>query len=73
MRIVVSVSTHVFFSIVGVVKHVDDPTHCTSAERCILAYVHDLYNACYCVRVSIDNSTHTHPPTHTHLYQREMR
>ena len=32
------------------VKHVSNPSDCTSAERCILAYLYDLYLACSILR-----------------------
>ena len=30
----------------GVVKHVVNPSECSSPERCILAYLYDLYVSC---------------------------
>lgn len=30
----------------GVVKHVANPSECSSPERCILAYLYDLYVSC---------------------------
>ncbi|XP_071503303.1 mediator of RNA polymerase II transcription subunit 12-like protein [Diadema antillarum] len=36
----------VFELLCGVVKHVSNVTNCTSAERCILAYLYDLYTSC---------------------------
>ncbi|XP_064639525.1 mediator of RNA polymerase II transcription subunit 12-like protein isoform X2 [Lineus longissimus] len=35
-----------FEGLCGVVKHVGNPSDCTSAERCILAYLYDLYTSC---------------------------
>lgn len=39
-------TTAVFEGLCKVVKHVSNPSDCTSAERCILAYLYDLYCAC---------------------------
>jgi mediator of RNA polymerase II transcription subunit 12 len=39
-------TTAVFEGLCKVVKHVSNPSDCTSAERCILAYLYDLYLAC---------------------------
>ncbi len=39
-------TTAVFEGLCKVVKHVTNPSDCTSAERCILAYLFDLYSAC---------------------------
>ncbi|RWS13512.1 thyroid hormone receptor-associated protein-like protein [Dinothrombium tinctorium] len=36
----------VFDGLYKLVKHVANPADCSSAERCILCYLHDLYNAC---------------------------
>ncbi|XP_013408892.1 mediator of RNA polymerase II transcription subunit 12-like protein [Lingula anatina] len=35
-----------FEGLCGVVKHVNNPSDCSSAERCILAYLYDLYTSC---------------------------
>ena len=37
----------------GVVKHVNNVTSCSSAERCIHAYLYDLYTSCSHLRVSL--------------------
>lgn len=34
-------------SLCKIVKHVCNPAECSSAERCILCYLHDLYSSCY--------------------------
>lgn len=39
-------TTSVFEGLCKVVKHVSNPSDCSSAERCILAYLYDLYLAC---------------------------
>lgn len=39
-------TTAVFEGLCKVVKHVTNPSDCSSAERCILAYLYDLYLAC---------------------------
>lgn len=39
-------TTAVFEGLCKVVKHVSNPSDCSSAERCILAYLYDLYLAC---------------------------
>lgn len=36
----------VFEGLCKVVKHVNNPGDCSSAERCILAYLYDLYTSC---------------------------
>ncbi|KAJ6669387.1 hypothetical protein lerEdw1_008196, partial [Lerista edwardsae] len=35
-----------FYRLCGVVKHVANPSECSSSERCILAYLYDLYVSC---------------------------
>lgn len=39
-------TTAVFEGLCKVVKHVSNPSDCSSAERCILAYLYELYLAC---------------------------
>uniref|UniRef100_A0A8C8SFF5 Mediator complex subunit 12L n=1 Tax=Pelusios castaneus TaxID=367368 RepID=A0A8C8SFF5_9SAUR len=39
-------TAHVFEGLCGVVKHVVNPSECSSPERCILAYLYDLYVSC---------------------------
>lgn len=39
-------TTAVFEGLCKVVKHVTNPSDCSSAERCILAYLYDLYVSC---------------------------
>uniref|UniRef100_A0A452IWQ1 Uncharacterized protein n=1 Tax=Gopherus agassizii TaxID=38772 RepID=A0A452IWQ1_9SAUR len=39
-------TAQVFEGLCGVVKHVVNPTECSSPERCILAYLYDLYVSC---------------------------
>jgi mediator of RNA polymerase II transcription subunit 12 len=39
-------TTAVFEGLCKVVKHVTNPSDCSSAERCILAYLYDLYGSC---------------------------
>lgn len=36
----------IFEGLCRVVKHVNNPSECTSAERCILVYLLDLYSSC---------------------------
>lgn len=36
----------IFEGLCRIVKHVTNPSDCSSAERCILAYLYDLYSAC---------------------------
>lgn len=43
-------TTAIFEGLCKVVKHVSNPSDCTSAERCILAYLYDLYLACSILR-----------------------
>jgi len=38
-------------SLCKVVKHVDKPSDCSSAERAILAYLYDLYTSCSYLKV----------------------
>ena len=40
-----------FFRLIGVVKHVCNPADCSSAERCILAYLYDVYTSCCYLKV----------------------
>lgn len=41
------ISSHGFLlRLCGVVKHVVNPSECSSPERCILAYLYDLYVSC---------------------------
>ncbi|KAM9316506.1 mediator of RNA polymerase II transcription subunit 12-like protein [Gastrophryne carolinensis] len=40
----------VFEGLCSVVKHVVNPSECSSAERCILAYLYDLYISCSPIR-----------------------
>nr|XP_023476879.1 mediator of RNA polymerase II transcription subunit 12-like protein isoform X2 [Equus caballus] len=39
-------TAQVFEGLCGVVKHVANPSECSSPERCILAYLYDLYVSC---------------------------
>ena len=39
------------FRLIGVVKHVCNPADCSSAERCILAYLYDVYTSCCYLKV----------------------
>ncbi|XP_058826167.1 mediator of RNA polymerase II transcription subunit 12 isoform X2 [Topomyia yanbarensis] len=39
-------TTAIFEGLCRIVKHVTNPSDCSSAERCILAYLYDLYSAC---------------------------
>lgn len=39
-------TTAIFEGLCRIVKHVSNPSDCSSAERCILAYLYDLYSAC---------------------------
>lgn len=40
-------SSYIFLlRLCGVVKHVVNPSECSSPERCILAYLYDLYVSC---------------------------
>ncbi|XP_063298596.1 mediator of RNA polymerase II transcription subunit 12-like protein [Pelobates fuscus] len=39
-------TAQVFEGLCGVVKHVVNPSDCSSPERCILAYLYDLYVSC---------------------------
>ncbi|XP_041119230.1 mediator of RNA polymerase II transcription subunit 12-like protein isoform X13 [Polyodon spathula] len=39
-------TAQVFEGLCGVVKHVVNPSECSSPERCILAYLYDLYLSC---------------------------
>uniref|UniRef100_A0A4W3I696 Mediator complex subunit 12 n=1 Tax=Callorhinchus milii TaxID=7868 RepID=A0A4W3I696_CALMI len=39
-------TAQVFEGLCGVVKHGVNPADCSSAERCILAYLYDLYTSC---------------------------
>ena len=39
-------TTAVFEGLCRVVKHVTNPGDCSSAERCVLAHLYDLYSSC---------------------------
>uniref|UniRef100_A0A8C6Y1A0 Mediator complex subunit 12L n=1 Tax=Naja naja TaxID=35670 RepID=A0A8C6Y1A0_NAJNA len=39
-------TAQVFEGLCGVVKHIVNPSECSSPERCILAYLYDLYGSC---------------------------
>ncbi|XP_057325001.1 mediator of RNA polymerase II transcription subunit 12 [Microplitis mediator] len=41
----------VFDLLCKVVKHVSNPSDCSSAERCILAHLYDLYSSCFFLKV----------------------
>nr|DBA26085.1 TPA: hypothetical protein GDO54_010385 [Pyxicephalus adspersus] len=43
-------TAQVFEGLCGVVKHVVNPSECSSPERCILAYLYDLYMSCSHIR-----------------------
>ncbi|XP_040205105.1 mediator of RNA polymerase II transcription subunit 12-like protein [Rana temporaria] len=43
-------TAQVFEGLCGVVKHVVNPSECSSPERCILAYLYDLYTSCSHIR-----------------------
>lgn len=45
-----------FESLCRIVKHVTNPADCSSAERCILAYLYDLYSCCSFLKVWNGNS-----------------
>lgn len=40
-----------FETLCKLVKHVSNPADCSSAERCILAYLYDLYSCCFFLKV----------------------
>ena len=40
---------------IRVVQHVGNPSDCTSAERCILAYLYDLYTSCSYLRAKFSD------------------
>lgn len=42
----ISLLTCSFLRLCSVVKHVVNPSECSSPERCILAYLYDLYVSC---------------------------
>uniref|UniRef100_A0A4W3IUW1 Mediator complex subunit 12L n=1 Tax=Callorhinchus milii TaxID=7868 RepID=A0A4W3IUW1_CALMI len=44
-------TAQVFEGLCGVVKHVVNPSECSSPERCILAYLYDLYVSCSHLRI----------------------
>lgn len=46
LRISTKICANVFFRLRIVVKSGVNPADCSSAERCILAYLYDLYNSC---------------------------
>ena len=40
------------FSLLATVDIIEDPGRCSSADRCILAYLFDLYSSCSQLKVS---------------------
>lgn len=40
----------IFEGLCRIIKHVTNPRECNSAERCILAYLSDLYESCYLLK-----------------------
>lgn len=61
----------VFEGLCKVVKHVTNPSDCSSAERCILAYLYDLYSACSLLKTkpaSTENFQNAYPKIKQALY-----
>ena len=46
----------VYCRLFNVVKHISNPSDCSSSERCILAYLYDLFACCYYVKAKFGDT-----------------
>lgn len=54
-----------------VVKHVSNPSDCSSAERCVLAHLYDLYSSCSLLKTKphgVEAFSNAYPKIRTALY-----
>ncbi|XP_034934643.1 mediator of RNA polymerase II transcription subunit 12 [Chelonus insularis] len=61
----------VFDLLCKVVKHVSNPSDCSSAERCILAYLYDLYTSCSLLKTKphgVEAFSNAYPKIRAALY-----
>lgn len=61
----------VFEGLCKVVKHVTNPGDCSSAERCILAHLYDLYSSCNLLKSkphTVDTFSNAYPKIKQTLY-----
>lgn len=64
-------STVVFDLLCKVVKHVSNPSDCSSAERCVLAHLYDLYSSCSLLKTKphgVEAFNNAHPKIRLALY-----
>lgn len=53
-----------------VVKHVSNPSDCSSAERCVLAHLFDLYSCCSLLKTNgVEPFSNAYPKIRTALYR----
>ena len=61
----------VFEGLCRIVKHVLNPSDCTSAERCILAHLYDLYTSCTLLKTkphAVETFANAYPKIRLALY-----
>ncbi|KAG7209569.1 hypothetical protein KM043_015646 [Ampulex compressa] len=64
-------TTVVFDLLCKVVKHVSNPSDCSSAERCVLAHLYDLYSTCSLLKTKphgVEAFSNAYPKIRTALY-----
>ncbi|XP_020279147.1 mediator of RNA polymerase II transcription subunit 12 isoform X2 [Pseudomyrmex gracilis] len=64
-------TTAVFDLLCKVVKHVSNPSDCSSAERCVLAHLYDLYSTCSLLKTKshgVEAFSNAYPKIRTALY-----
>ncbi|XP_014477352.1 PREDICTED: mediator of RNA polymerase II transcription subunit 12 [Dinoponera quadriceps] len=64
-------TTAVFDLLCKVVKHVSNPSDCSSAERCVLAHLYDLYSSCSLLKTKphgVEAFSNAYPKIRTALY-----
>jgi mediator of RNA polymerase II transcription subunit 12 len=61
----------VFEGLCKVVKHISNPGDCSSAERCVLSHLHDLYTSCNLLKTrphGAEPFSNAYPKIRTALY-----
>ncbi|XP_076661232.1 mediator complex subunit kohtalo [Halictus rubicundus] len=64
-------TTAVFDLLCKIVKHVSNPSDCSSAERCVLAHLYDLYSSCSLLKTKphgVEAFSNAYPKIRTALY-----
>jgi len=64
-------TTAVFDLLCKVVKHISNPSDCSSAERCVLAHLYDLYSTCSLLKTKshgVEAFSNAYPKIRTALY-----